>query len=376
MTKAVVLTTVHPAYDGRIYYKQCRTLKRAGYDVELIAPEPEEYEDQEVPIIPLPKAGSRLSRLLLSLKAVKIARKQNGDIYHFHDPELLPAGVLLRILTRKPVVFDVHEHYPNAIMSKPYLSKPARVMMKKVFEMTEKVLLPFLSGIVVTTEEIGERYRKYKHCKVENYPLNELFPAPDLSKKDATQLVYVGGITEIRGAAELIEGFAKVVKARPDAHLTFVGFFQSAEFEKRIMELINSLEIEDHVTFTGKVSYQKVHEYLEHSSIGLLPYLPVPNHVVCLPNKLFEYMATGLAVVSSDFPNYRKVVTDYQTGELVNPESPEEIAGGMLKLMEDEKELKEIQKRALKAFEESYSWKSEGRVLLRFYEELLSKQKK
>jgi len=177
MTKICVMTTVHQAYDGRIYHKQCKSLKKAGYEVTLLAPKPDkQINDDEINLIPIEKPKKEWKRFLNTFTVFKQAKQINADLYHFHDPELLPVGVLLRLFTKKPVIFDVHEHYPNAIMSKKYLKNWLKNPVRIAYEVIEKISLPILSGIIYTTEEVGERYRKYTSCKIENYPLPEMFP--------------------------------------------------------------------------------------------------------------------------------------------------------------------------------------------------------
>ncbi|WP_026559746.1 glycosyltransferase family 4 protein [Bacillus sp. J37] len=376
MTKISVITTVHQAYDGRIYHKQCKSLKKAGYEVTLLAPKPDkQMKNDGIHLIPIEKPKKEWKRFLHTFTVFKQAKQTNADLYHFHDPELLPVGVLLRLFTRKPVIFDVHEHYPNAIMSKKYLKNWLKNPVRIAYEVIEKISLPLLSGIIYTTEEVGERYRKYTSCKIENYPLPEMFPPTSrVNKKDA-YLLYLGGITAIRGIEELIEGFSHVSKHKPEAKLLFVGSFESTSFEENIHEKISMLGIKDKVEFKGKVPYQEIEKYLSEATIGIIPYLPVPNHLVCLPNKLFEYMAAGVAVIASDFPHYRKVVESSNSGLLVNPERPQSISKAMLTLLENESLAKEMGENGEVAFSNTYNWGSEEEKLFSFYEKLLKKSR-
>ncbi|MFV8826383.1 glycosyltransferase family 4 protein [Alkalihalobacterium sp. APHAB7] len=372
MKKVCVITTVHNAYDGRIYHKQCKSFVKGGYEVKLIAPKPEKrIEDDSVDLLPIDKPSGKIKRMLQTFKVIGLAKKTKADIYHFHDPELLFVGVTLRLLTRKSVIFDVHEHYPNAIMSKPYLSSKLKPIIRGCYDIVEKIALPLLSGVIYTTSEIGKRYGKYKSCKIENYPLKEMFPERD-NQKDPNQIIYLGGMTLIRGVKELVQAFALVVKENPKAKLIFVGFFESATFEKEVMDDIQSLNLQDAVEFKGRVPYTDIESFLAQASIGVIPYLPVPNHLVCLPNKMFEYMASEIAVVASDFPNYREVIEGSNGGVVVDPTQPQSIAKGILELLQDQNELKERQKQANEAFRNSFNWEAEEKKLLTFYKDILS----
>ncbi|MBN8193769.1 glycosyltransferase family 4 protein [Bacillus sp. NTK074B] len=370
MKKVCVLTTVHPAYDGRIYHKEIKSLKKAGYHVTLIAPEPEDKniaKEDGIELIPIFKPKSEISRILQSFKVVKAAMETKADIYHFHDPELLPAGVLIRLMTKRPVIFDVHEHYPNAIMSKKYLKNWLKRPISLLYRMIERVSLTVISGVIYTTEEIGERYKRYKSIKIENYPLKTMFNDLNERSPNEFELLYLGGITPIRGIEELIRGFAIVHQAIPEARLVFVGGFESHSFELKIKKIVEELDLENHIEFKGKFPYTQIAQFLSHSSLGVIPYLPVPNHLVCLPNKLFEYMAAGVPVIASDFPHYRKVVENAQVGILVDPEQPARIAEGILSLLTNQSSLGKYSINGKSSFDKTYNWEEEERKLVTFY---------
>src|SRR5215469_5500447 len=113
------MTSVHMPFDVRIFHKECRSLARAGYPVTLIAchGKQEEVVD-DVRIRGIFKAAGRLSRMTLTPWTIaREAMRQNAQIYHFHDPELIPVGLFLRVLGKK-VIYDVHEDLPADVAYK------------------------------------------------------------------------------------------------------------------------------------------------------------------------------------------------------------------------------------------------------------------
>jgi len=97
-------TIVHQPFDTRIFHKEIKTLSKAGYDVTLIAQNDKNETIDGVQFIALQKAKNRIYRISCStFKIFLLALKQNADIYHFHDPELLPVGVLL-MACQRPIV--------------------------------------------------------------------------------------------------------------------------------------------------------------------------------------------------------------------------------------------------------------------------------
>ncbi len=372
MTKVCVITSIHSPYDGRIYHKQCKSLKNAGYDVVLIAPKPDVVESEDIPLITFNRPKGIKNRLQSIFHLYKLAKKENADLYHFHDPELMIVGVMIESLLKKPVIYDVHEHYPNTIMGREYIPSIVKVPMKLAYIAIEKLALIKISGVIYTTEEIGLRYDKYNGCKIENYPLKEMFPEPS-KEKDENQIIYLGGITKIRGVLQLIEGFGLAVKSVPQAKLLFLGSFESNQFREEVYELIDQLKLKENVTFISRVPYEQISAYVERSSVGILPYLPYPNHLVALPNKLFEYMAANNAIISSNFSHYAKVIEDSQGGLVVDPEDPNDIGTKISHLLSNPNQTKELGRNARKAFETKYNWTCEEKKLLEFYRNLLNK---
>src|SRR5690554_3414713 len=108
MTRVCHITSVHIAYDTRIFLKECRSLAKAGYEVKLVAQHPKREMVDGIEIIPVNRTSKgRLSRILFFVwRVFFVAIKTKSQVYHFHDPELVPAGILMRLMGKK-VIFDI-----------------------------------------------------------------------------------------------------------------------------------------------------------------------------------------------------------------------------------------------------------------------------
>ena len=152
-----------------------------------------------------------------------------------------------------------------------------------------------------------------------------------------------------------------------DAKMTLIGEFQSKEEE----EFIKSLPTWKKVNFLGKKDRKEVAKVLSQSKMGIVIFHPEPNHINAQPNKIFEYMASCLPIVTSDFPLWRSIVTKHNAGVCANPLKPKEIAKAVNVLLKNEKQSIQMGKNGQQAVQEVFNWKQEEEKLIKLYEQIL-----
>ena len=157
-----------------------------------------------------------------------------------------------------------------------------------------------------------------------------------------------------------------------DVTLTLVGRASSLTLEKQVKDCIQARSIASNVELVGHVPYVEVPRYIRRARAGWVPWQPVEKHCKNIPTKMFEYMASGLPIVASDLPPIRQFMGDLNCGLLVDPADPQAHAEAILYLLDHPDEARRMGEDGRKAVEEKYNWESEGRKLLRLYEELLS----
>lgn len=371
MKKVVHLTTVHPSFDTRIFHKQCRTLAIAGYEVSLIAQHACDEVRDGISIIALPRPRNRLSRILgLTWQAFGLALRQRANVYHFHDPELLPVGVMLKLFTQAKVIYDVHEDVPQQILTKYWISAPLRHPFAAVFNVVEKLMSQTLDAVVVATEEIAKKFARFNPVVIHNYPDLRMLPTPYLSPREERErtVVYIGGINKLRGAIEMIKAFEFLDPAL-NAHLDLIGRFEPNGLERELQALPGFRS----VRFLGWLPLQKVYEHLRHAHIGLVCLHPEPRYVLSLPVKLFEYMAAGVPIIASNFPLWKEIVEGNRCGLTVDPLNPKEIAEAIEYLFMHPEEARIMGENGRRAVVEKYNWEREGEKLIKLYEELLKR---
>jgi glycosyltransferase involved in cell wall biosynthesis len=178
-------------------------------------------------------------------------------------------------------------------------------------------------------------------------------------------------MSKIRGIIELIEAFGIVAKKYPQWRLSLVGNASPPSFGKEIEELISELGLQENIKLIPWVPYEEKERFSSEASIGVVTYLPYPNNISCLPNKLFDYMLVGLPVIASNFPLYKEVVDENNCGLIVDPTKPEEIAAAIEYLIEHPEEARKMGKNGRKAVLEKYNWEKESKKLLAIYERVL-----
>ena len=367
MSKVVQLTTVHPPFDTRIFHKEAKTLVRAGYDVTLIAQHDKDEVVDGVKIVALPKPRNRFIRIFgLTWRVFRLALKQQAEIYHFHDPALLPIGVLLKLFTRAKVIYDVHEDVPEQILTKHWIPKHLRRAVAIGFNMVENLLARAMDAMVVATEGIAEKFARFSPVVVHNYPDLGMLPSPSVDKeREGKVLIYVGGISKLRGALEMVRALEYLAYIDVP-RLDLIGRFEPSGLEEELQAFSGYR----HVRFLGWLQPEDVYKQLRAADVGLVCLHPEPRYVVAWPVKLFEYMATGLPVVASNFPLWREIVEGNNCGLCIDPLNPKEIAEAIEYLLTHPEEAQRMGASGRRAVEEKYNWTKEKAKLIKLYKEL------
>lgn len=366
MKRVVHLTSAHPRFDIRIFLKECVSLADAGMDVTLVvADDLGDERTRSVKIIDVGRSGNgRLFRMTLTVwRIYRRSRELNGDVFHFHDPELIPAALLLRLSGRK-VIYDVHEDLPASVMSRPWIAKWLRRAVSVASDWIESFAIKKMTAVIGATPTITARLRSHNNraANINNFPIiGELGQAVE-KKFGSNTIAYVGGISELRGIKQIVTAMADV-----PAKLELLGLFES----QSLREEVASLPGWEKVNERGQLGRQEVRQTLLQADAGLVTFLPAPNHIHAQPTKMFEYMSAGVPVICSDFSLWREIVEGYDCGLAVNPESPEAIAKAMNYILRNSKEARQMGRRGNQAVRERYNWALEERKLIQLYDEWL-----
>jgi glycosyltransferase involved in cell wall biosynthesis len=285
---------------------------------------------------------------------------------------LLPSLIVAR-LVRARLVYDTHE----LALGVPYRSG----LLARLVERLERVALPRCSGVIVASEPIADRLKDHYGLRWRPIVLHNLCDLPRvlatdgaalagdgvrrrLGVGDAPLIIHQGAATEGRGCAALVNA----LKDLEGSHVVFLGD-SDPTYLTRLSELAVAAGVNDRVHFLPSVPPESLLAHTSEADVGVsLLEDTCENHRLTVPNKLFEYVAAGVPVVTSALPGLEQMVNRYSLGWTVNVESPNALARTLRTALDDRDN--DEWRRHLAAVDRELSWPNEGRRLIELYDRL------
>lgn len=362
--KVCHVTSVHPYTDGRILRKECRSLSKK-YETCLIAPNTGDKDLDGVHIFGVQLPDSRIKRMRSLDIVLQKMMEIDADVYHFHDPELIPIGVKAKKLGKK-VIFDSHEDVPISISEKEWIPRLFRKPLSSIYRHYEESKLRQYDALVSVTPSIVNRLKKCnpKTYQITNYPIVQEFKD---DRKWQNYVCFTGGISAQWMHENLIRSLEGL-----DVKYVIAGLVENGYMNK-----LQVLPGWNNVDFRGLVAPDEVAEIQKGSFAGIALNDYVANvgfKLGSLGNtKLFEYMMSGIPVICTDFILWKEIINKYQCGLCVNPSDVNAIRQAIIYLHQHPEEAKQMGNNGRKAVQESYNWDTQEAILFEMYEEILEK---
>lgn len=357
----VHVTSVHPHDDMRIYHKMAASQAARGWEVSLVAAVTERPGQtvREEPGVALdfvadPRARRRAWRASIgAAKVVWRAAIKRPDIVQAHDPELIPFIVPLRLFGIR-TIFDAHEDFVAQNGNKVWTRGAKRPLIQAYARLLRWLAARFCWMILAATDGVAAAYPAHKTRTVRNFPIDgELGSAhPDTIAERPKALAYIGSISTERGIETILEA-----AWRCDALevLEIAGQFETADLERYVRVLPGWRK----VRFHGYVDRDALTGLLGRVRGGLVTLYPTPNHLHAIPVKLMEYFNAGLPAIASDFPYWRSLLSDGESGIMVDPQDAGQVAEAMARFMDDA-EIARLARGVVNGPRKSFSWKGEA----------------
>jgi glycosyltransferase involved in cell wall biosynthesis len=329
--------------------------------------------------VPVPRSSGRAARMTVGVwRLFGPLLAHDADVYHFHDPELVPLAMALRLCGRK-VVFDAHEPLPAQILAKPWIPARLRPVVAAATGLLVRLAGRGVTAVVAASPLVEGVYAGARRLVVvNNFPIlpgddptvlaGESAGPPQEIPYDRRPrgIVYVGGLSDLRGLSAMLD-VARIAGTRHGERLTLIGTFMPSELEARLAEP----ELAGLIDYVGTQPPERVRELLGESRVGLILQIGPEAYKRNLPTKMFEYMAEGMPVVASHFPLWKQILDDAEAGVTVDPEDGRAAAEAVSRLLSDPVEAAAMGRRGRKAVYERYSFGPEAAKLLALCDSLL-----
>ncbi len=366
--KVCHVTSAHPRYDVRIFHKECKSLANNGFDVTLLVNDnlPNETIDKVKIVSTQLKLKNRLERMVKSKKKIqKLMFEINADIYHFHDPELLPEAAWIRKKGKK-VIFDFHEDVTELIFFKNWIPKSFRKIISRGYKLYESQKIVKFDALVSVTPKFVKRLSKYndKTYMVTNFPSLMNTVNKMNYRGEQVNICFAGGISSEWNHGNIIEAIEDIPNLK---------YILAGRGPQKYFEGLKTLCGWEKVHYLGVIPHEEVLEVYNQSVVGmtLLDYNTQVGKEGTLGNtKIFEFMQAGLPVICSKNRIWEEIINKYECGIAVNPDNILEIREAIKKLILNPDYARELGKNGQEAVKVEYNWKTQEKVLLEMYQEL------
>ncbi|MEO7665109.1 MAG: glycosyltransferase [Candidatus Limnocylindrales bacterium] len=302
------------------------------------------------------------------------AADRPADLYHAMGFLGLPVARSLAGPAGAPIVYDARDLYAegNNIARLP-------APLRRAFAWNERRWARRAAAVLTVNEaladELSRRFGVARPAVVLNAqsrvtpaepPSNRLRAALEIP--DGTPVVlYHGGFMRDRGLPELLA--AMRTPGLEAAHLALMG---TGALEADLRSLADAPDLAGRVHFLPPVPPAELLDWVASADVGAMPNQPrTINERLSTPNKLFECLAAGTPVVSSDFPERRRIVMDDPDGPLgalCDPTDPASIGVAIRSILDLEPAARaDLRARVRRAAESRYDWATQFEVLLAVY---------
>ncbi|MCE1168345.1 MAG: glycosyltransferase [Sphingobacteriia bacterium] len=369
MLRICHVTSVHNRYDVRIFLKECVSLVKAGYSVTLLCADnlPDEL-NQGVTILSVPRMP--VGRIRRIISAGKVMKKKalliDAEIYHLHDPELLPLALKLKKKGKK-VIFDSHEDYPLNIAYKKWIPRFLRKTISRLYSVFEDYVFKSVDAVIAVTPQICDRVLKINphSTLITNYPIIDQQNLPEGWERD--YLCFAGVIAESR----LHHSILKAMEKTPNIEYRLAGWGN-----EQYLNRLKLMPAWARTNFLGPLTYSEVKTLYKKAFAGIVieSYSPMNygKQGSLGVTKLFEYMAAGLPIICTDFDYHKEIIEKFDCGICVNPENIEAIANAINILHAHPEISEKMGRNGYDAFLNHYNWLSQETNLLQLYRSLSS----
>jgi glycosyltransferase involved in cell wall biosynthesis len=369
--RIAIVTSIHLDFDTRLW-KYAKLLRGLGHEVHIVCPwEVTAGETEGIVFHPFPRVlsrGLRPFKIPFRLGRVLVPLLTKVDIVHFHDIDILPWMTLLALF--KPVIYDVHENYPEEMLVREWIPHPLRHLLRFSVRWTQIICAAVIRNVVLVADSqhkdlVGPTLRK---TMVMNYATVELLRSVTedyMARPDA--VIFLGSQHENNGSMLLVEIAARLHKRLPEMKIYAIDRFDGHLYRQNLLDEVTRRGLQDCYLLLPNVKPHAIMDYLNRCTIAITCNLRAPQQINGVHTKLFEYMAAGLPIVASDLPHQAATISQAKNGLLAQPEDPESFVEAICQLAADRDRALQLGLNGQRYFVDHYSWESQSEKIQQFY---------
>jgi glycosyltransferase involved in cell wall biosynthesis len=342
----------------------------AGYKVTaLVKANKKEFRD-DICFIGMAPCHSRLRRFARLPAIFFRALKIKADVYHLHNPDMIPVAFLLKLLGKK-VVYDTHEDFSQRLLMRAWIPRLIRPALCSQITKSERLLSHLADATLVTQDHqladfSNKTYliRNAPHVTREIYSQVESYEENIVHDDGAFRLIYAGQITRPRGLFVMLDAMETLKQKGLSTRLWLLGEFK----------LPLRIEAQQHpawelVDYLGVQRQEKVFAYMKSANLGLALLSDIGDHKTAYPNKVLEYAYWHLPFIASNFRLWQSMFAN-SVGIWIEPDNPDSLALQIEKLVTNPKSYQAL-KESFSDTKPTVEWKRESQKLITLYEQLL-----
>lgn len=368
MRKKIIVSVISDLVTDQRVQKECNTLYKMGYDILLIG----RNSKRRFLLNQLPYKTIRfynlfnrgpLMYLVFNLQLFFYLLFKKANILWANDLDTLLPNYWISRLKNIKVVYDSHEYFTESVYKKS---------SKRIWEKLEKSLFPRLKNVITVNDSIKKVYEeKYRVpiTVIRNVPYRFIKRESDkkiILPRDKKILIIQGmGLNENRGAEEAVE----MMQFLPDKFVLY--FIGNGTILNQLKQMVSELQLQSKIIFMDALPYDQMMGYTTQAYLGLIfEKIDVSDeHRFSLPNKFFDYLHAGIPVLSSEAPEIKRIIEEYNVGDFIVSFDPKEIAQKIISISKDEETYKTWKYNTVKA-SANLNWENEEKVLISFMNRL------
>lgn len=354
--------------DPRIFQRQCKSLKEAGFSVSILTNDDQSDETlDDIPIYSTNNYWSSRIRVLLSAKRqfLKRAIEIDADIYQMHSPELLSLGLALK-KAGKIVVYDAHEDLPRHIIEKDWLPRVIRKPLSFVVENYMNSILRSYHAITSPHSHVVDNLKGINPNTTLITNFAKILPSKEITLDEylrRNQVICYSGTVYLH--SNQISIF-DALKNFSDVTYNIAGYC-SPDY----LEVLSKHDSYNKLNYIGRIHWADLSGFYNKARIGVV----VIDYKMNLGgkkgtyavNKIFEYMEAALPIICSDYDLWQEIIEEFNCGICVEPGNVKQMTDAISFLLNNPEEAYRMGQNGRKAIHQKYNWSTQHEVYINLF---------